>query len=1111
MTEANNKLSDIVRIARHYQRSIRIDIDYGRSDALDGYICHGTASAVLEGMCRQIVDTNQRAFTWTGPFGGGKSSLAVALASALGPNKALRTKAREILHLDTLPSFDKAFPCRKGWLTIPIVGKRASVVQELSQGIRKALVLGNEAKKTTGTLLIADLCEAAESKDHEGVLIIIDEMGKFLEAAALGVGDDVYFFQELAEAASRSSGKIVVVGILHQSFSQYAKRLGIDTKDDWSKVQGRFSDIPLVAASDEVVELIGGAIQADSRPFWMLKASNAIADSIRARRPAIGANFGQSLNLCWPLHPAMAALLGPISRRQFGQNERSTFGFLASVEPYGFRAYLESTSLADASWYRPDNYWDYLRANLESAILASPDGHRWSQAVEAVERTEAKTSDSISLALIKSIAVIDLFRNGSGLAAEADVLGSVLFDHSKKKVEETLEQLAAWKIILFKKHINAWSVFEGSDFDIESAISQARGALPGVDFALLSSLTNLYPVIAKRHYHHTGTMRWMNMALCRLEDVERIANNFKPAKGAFGQFLLALPSRTITHKEAVDQGLVQSKIRPWPIAVGVPPNHVRIEDLGAELIALQHVESRHELSGDKVARREVQARLSSVRANLEEQLRAAVSQATWMAGDMEPVAGIRLSQMSSNLADVVYESAPEIWSELINRESPSSNSVKARRDLLHRMLTHEEKAALDIEGFPAERGLYETLLKATGLHRQDENGIWRFLAPTKDHSLAFVKLWEQTKKMFASIDARVKAVDIHEMWAAAPFGVRDGVTPVLFTAFLLAHKGHVAVYKDGIFIPRVTDADIDEYLQDEKRFSIRWIVIDAEKTGILLGISEILAQVGAASSARDPLEAARGLVALVVGLPAWSQRTHRISTEARLVRDTLLKAHDPHKVLFIDLAAILESSGGDSYVNALRSPIVEISGAYDALLKDIEKAMFVALDAPVDRLDRLQARALAVEGLTGDLRQDSFAARLSRYDGTKESMEGILSLAANKPPRDWNDRDIDVAQLELAQVALRFRQAEAFVSVKGRKPNTQAFAVVMGAGAETMTISRAFSLSERHRETVEIMADKLAFDLKSGGMDTNVLLAVLARAGMRLTVDDDVKEEESNG
>ena len=94
-------------------------------------------------------------------------------------------------------------------------------------------------------------------------MVIIDEMGKFLEASALGSGDDVYFFQELAEAAARSDGRLVVVGVLHQSFAQYSGRLGIDTRDDWAKVQGRYVDLPFVAASDEVVELIGRAIEAE--------------------------------------------------------------------------------------------------------------------------------------------------------------------------------------------------------------------------------------------------------------------------------------------------------------------------------------------------------------------------------------------------------------------------------------------------------------------------------------------------------------------------------------------------------------------------------------------------------------------------------------------------------------------------------------------------------------------------------------------------------------------------------------------------------------------------------------------------------------------------------
>ena len=171
------KLSDLVRISRHYQRSIKIDIDLGRSDALDGYICHGTSKAVLENMSKQLLESNQRAFTWTGPFGGGKSSLAVAFASALGTDKSLRTKAREVLQLQNLPAFDRAITYKKGWLTVPIVGRRASVVAELSKGLRKAQGFNHDGRKVPATSLIEEICEAADSRRHDGVLIVIDEMG----------------------------------------------------------------------------------------------------------------------------------------------------------------------------------------------------------------------------------------------------------------------------------------------------------------------------------------------------------------------------------------------------------------------------------------------------------------------------------------------------------------------------------------------------------------------------------------------------------------------------------------------------------------------------------------------------------------------------------------------------------------------------------------------------------------------------------------------------------------------------------------------------------------------------------------------------------------------
>jgi hypothetical protein len=224
--------------------------------------------------------------------------------------------------------------------------------------------------------------------------------------------------------------------------------------------------------------------------------------------------------------------------------------------------------------------------------------------------------------------------------------------------------------------------------------------------------------------------------------------------------------------------------------------------------------------------------------------------------------------------------------------------------------------------------------------------------------------------------------------------------------------------------------------------------------------------------------------------------------KARAVRDTLLKASDPHRVLFIDLPAVLDSKAGTRFVEELRAPLGELLHAYERLLREIEGGMLAELDATSGDLASLRARAETLEGISGDLRQEAFCARLAKHDGSRESIEGILSLAANKPPRDWNDRDIDAAKLEIAEAALRFRRNEAFVAVKGRKPNTEALAVVIGAGPETRTVSRSFAVPQKHAMKVEQLVSRLIADLRSEGLGTELLLAALARTGIRLSEEE---------
>ena len=210
----------------------------------------------------------------------------------------------------------------------------------------------------------------------------------------------------------------------------------------------------------------------------------------------------------------------------------------------------------------------------------------------------------------------------------------------------------------------------------------------------------------------------------------------------------------------------------------------------------------------------------------------------------------------------------------------------------------------------------------------------------------------------------------------------------------------------------------------------------------------------------------------------------------------------------LGISHIIEAADGKAYVKALRAPLQELAGAYSKMLSEVEAKMLAALDASRDDLQSLRDRAKAVSGISGDYQIDGFATRLANYDGSRAALEGILSMAAERPPRDWVDRHIDAAVLELAKFARRFRESEAFACVQGRSARSEAIAVVIGAGADTKTISRSFAIPDRHRKTVEAKADEIALMLEGQGLETDVLLAILAKAGMKLASID---KETANG
>jgi len=226
------QLSEIVEINRRFARSARIDADLRGTPPLIGYVLQASVAKALTTMASSQVDSQQGAFTWTGPYGGGKSSAALLIANLVAGTKANRKIARDIAGPALTTLFGEAFPEDDGgWDVVAVTGSRVRLRDVVADAAAEAFEWSAEATaaaKTADDSLISALMTAATHK-RSGVLLILDELGKMLEHEALE-GGDVHLLQDIAEHASRSSGHLVVIGILHQSFDQYAARAARDAR-----------------------------------------------------------------------------------------------------------------------------------------------------------------------------------------------------------------------------------------------------------------------------------------------------------------------------------------------------------------------------------------------------------------------------------------------------------------------------------------------------------------------------------------------------------------------------------------------------------------------------------------------------------------------------------------------------------------------------------------------------------------------------------------------------------------------------------------------------------------------------------------------------------------
>lgn len=1078
-------LREKIQVNAHYTRSVNLERDSNSIDVVNAYIPTSRALRTLSKIADTFHDRQApRAWSLVGPYGSGKSSFSVFLAQLLSHPDDLATKAAyRVLggaEKELATSFEKPAKGKSGYFKVLVTGAPEPLSLRLLKGFADSAQMYWSARKGKNPQIVSKLKTAVATGDvsttelvnlvkevqaqlsksgSAGILLVIDELGKFLEYEARHYGaNDIYILQTLAEHACEGSDvNLSMFVLLHQSFEQYAKGLGESLRNEWSKVQGRFEEVPFLESVEQTLRVVGAAFQQNIPKQEKLVLEKTVSKHVNvliqadALPGALTEKEATKLFMsCYPLHPVSAVLL-PLLCQKVAQNERSLFSYLGSHEDFGLADMLQKITEVGEFVY-PHHIFDYFITN-QSAVVGDYLTHRrWVEVVTAIERLgDAKP---VEIQLLKTIGILNIIGGKGGFKASKDLLATTLT--SKSALTKLTKELADKSVVTYRRYNSEYRVWQGSDFDLEAALQEEINNLGNFSLAEeLNSAKSLLPVVARKYTIKTGALRYFVPHFIDAKNYKKFPPQSEDPRIIF--FLAGGQD-----DEKLFNSSVSSHFSDLDLVV-LCLSGSQLREAVAETQALHRVRiNKQELNSDPIAKREFEDRLTAAELSEDALLLALLDNPEanhwYHKGQNKNVVTKRsLQQVMSGVLEEVYSLSPVILNELINRDKPSATANAARNKLLFAMMNHESEKDLGIEKFPAEKAIYRSLLRATGLHQEGANGTWAFSEPNasdkdiKTGSRNLAPTWARINEFLDGTEKEAKSfAELNKTLMAPPYGVKAGVLPILYIAAYSVYGYELALYENRRYKPLFTEEMLERFVKRPDEFEFQRFRIDGLKASIFAQYSLVIHD---DTKPRNLLELAKPLASFMGTLPEYTRNTRRgIDATAQEVRIAFNLAKSPQKLLLEELPKALgfenlrekaDEKDLAAFALALTNILRELRDAYKNLLAKQQQLLAQAFNIdPSLELKELRkvisGKCHGLENFTVDTQGlRAFIMRLTKATSDDAAwFENILMFLGHKPSKKWLDSDQDAAEHRLSDFSRRVIDLEQ-LSIYAQKKSTK--------------------------------------------------------------------------
>lgn len=1087
MPKSVQSVDQLLKPTTRFLRSVYLERDFHDENALTGYILTKHSREALERIVSGLKPSSgHRAWRITGNYGAGKSSFALLLAHWLAGNS--NVLASEVQ--SQIP-YSRILHKKPNVMPVLVTGSR----EPLSTAIARGIIAAASPLCTTGRppsflTIMKKLVEKQsddESNDEKvisaiesatkyivekgissGLLLIIDEMGKFLEYAALHPEyQDIYLLQRLAETASRSlDTPICIIALLHQGFQEYAHSLTEPAQREWEKVAARFEEILFDQPLEQLTTLIGAAlnVRLDKLPKRLKQGATSAMQRI------IDVGWFGSKATCsglvdhapsvFPLHASVLPVLSRFFRR-FGQNERSLFSFLMSNEPFGLQAFTER-SLQGDPFFRLHHFYDYVRCNFGHRLMLRSYRTHWNM-IDSMIQTFVPSSPG-ELEILKTVGMLNLLDADDLRATEDVVLHSIASsgdDENRLQTVASLTRLRSSKGALYQRgRAGDLSLWPYTSVNLELAYERAMKAISSS--MNVSTRVGRYletrPIVARRHYIETGNLRYFDVKYITISELH--AGFQERDRHSDGLIVLPLCESEEEYQQAIAFAMSEEVSELEEVFIAVPPPLHNLAGVIAEVERWEWItRNTPEIANDRYAFEEVSRQRRAAVSTLESrigsflglhQFSSETSLECYHKGLLLSVkSGRDMLEYISNICDDLYDQAPVIKNELVNRHFLSSAATAARMRLIERILEYpsEPLLGMDPDKKPPEMSMYLSLLKGANLHR-NYGDYWGIGPPEQENDPCSIRpTWDAIETLLLhQPDARISLPELASALRHPPYGVRDGIIPVLLAVYFVANRDRVAFYEDGSFCPTMHREEFMRLIRAPETFEIQYCHSDGVRTEVLQKAYQLISDGSLITDNPAVLDVVRPICIFVAELPEYSRRTRKLSDISIAVRNAILNAKDPTRLLFYELPKACEclpirKSEHESYlrpntiqfIDRLRTSFSELRMAYTQLLDRIGQQLSIVLDLPNNPLElrsQIMNRTALIQQDLVEAQLKAFSTRLLDTNLTSMKwLESIGSYLARRPPSKWTDTDEGHFQHELAIIGTRFSRVESMLFI----------------------------------------------------------------------------------